>query len=216
VRQQSLRLGDVEREELRTGAAGLGVTIDAGAERKFAAYADQLGLWNDHVNLVACHSAAELVERHFLDSLAVDSLLPSAGLVADLGTGAGFPGVPLAVVNPSRPFVLVEARRRRANFLREAKRALHLDNVEIVEGRAETPPSSYAGRAACIITRAVWSDEAVFDIAAKWVESGGTLIWSRTDALSSVREIGPFRRKRSVQYRIGRGRGRTLEVFLRD
>ena len=213
---QSLRLGDVERQELRTGAAGLGVTIDAGAELKFAAYADQLGLWNDHVNLLACHSPAELVERHFLDSLAVDPLLPGRGWIVDLGTGAGFPGVPLAIVNPARPFVLVEARRRRANFLREVKRALHLDNVDIIEDRAENPPSSYAERAACVVTRAVWSDETVFGIAGKWVEGGGALIWSRTETLPGSPESGPFRRSQSVQYRIGSGRVRTLEVFVRD
>ena len=212
---QSLRLGDVDREQLRTGAAGLGVSVDAAAERRFAAYADQLGLWNDHVNLLACHSPTELVERHFLDSLAVDSLLPDQGFIADLGSGAGFPGIPLALVNPERRFVLVEARRRRANFLREVKRALHLENIEVVEDRAECPPDAYAGRTACVVTRAVWSDGAVFDVARRWLESGGELIWSRTDPLPKDSDVTPFTRKRNVRYRIGNGRDRTLEVLIR-
>ncbi len=212
---QSLRLGDIERQDLRAGAAGLGVAIDGDAETKFAAYADQLGLWNGRVNLVACHSAAELVHRHFLDSLAVDSLLPDEGFVADLGSGAGFPGIPLALVNPERSFVLVEVRRRRANFLREVKRTLRLENVDVVEDRAEHPPADYAGRASCVVTRAVWSDGTVLEIAARWLERGGELIWSRTDPLAAGQNVPSFQRKQSVGYRIGTGRGRTLEVLTR-
>jgi 16S rRNA (guanine527-N7)-methyltransferase len=200
---------------LRVGAAALGVAIDSHAEARFAAYADLLGLWSERVNLVACRSAVELVERHFLDSLAVEPLLPADGVIADLGTGAGFPGVPLAIADSRRAMILVEARRRRASFLREVRRALNLDNVTVLEQRAESLPTAYEHQTGCVVTRAVWSDGRIFAIAASWLRSDGELIWTRTDSLPATVDTSPFRRARSVAYRIGDGRQRTIEVLVR-
>jgi 16S rRNA (guanine(527)-N(7))-methyltransferase RsmG len=216
VTSKSFRLSAADRGQLRVGAAALGVAVDAHAESKLAAYADLLGLWNERVNLVACHSGAELVERHLLDSLAVEPLLRDGGLVADLGTGAGLPGVPLAITSPERRFVLVEIRRRRANFLKEVRRALQLANVEVLEQRAEHPPSPYQGQAVCVVTRAVWSDERIFGIADKWIQETGELIWSRTEPLPASTDMRPFARRRSIAYRIGAGRQRTIDVFERS
>jgi 16S rRNA (guanine527-N7)-methyltransferase len=210
-----LRLGGAERQQLIAGGAALGVEIDSDAESRFAAYADLLGLWSTRVNLIACPTAAELVDRHFLDSLAVDPLLPADGAVADLGSGAGFPGLPLAIVNPERRIVLVEARRRRASFLREARRTLALENLEVLEQRAEQPPAAYHGRAAAVVSRAVWADQRIFAIAGTWLLSDGALIWMRTEPLPVDVHHEGFLHQATIRYRIGQGRPRAIELCAR-
>ena len=210
-----LRLTDAEREQLRAGAAALGVEIDASAESRLAAYADLLGLWSERVNLISCATASELVDRHFLDSLAAEPLLPEDGMIVDLGSGAGFPGVPLAIANPARRMVLVEVRRRRANFLREVRRALGLERLEVLEQRAEQPLASYDGQASCVVSRAVWKDKEIFEIATAWLGSNGHLVWLRTDPLTATDDGGPFVHERTVRYQVGDDRPRVIEVFAR-
>lgn len=207
-----LRLTDAEREQLRVGAAALGVEIDASAESRFAAYADLLGVWSERVNLISCATGSELVDRHFLDSLAAEPLLPEDGMIVDLGSGAGFPGLPLAIADPARVVVLVEARRRRANFLREGRRTLRLDQVEVLEQRAELPPSSHRGQAACVVSRAVWTDSEIFEIAAAWLRPSGHLVWLRSDPVARG-DAGPFVGERTIRYQIGDQRPRLIEVY---
>jgi 16S rRNA (guanine527-N7)-methyltransferase len=165
------------------------------------------------MNLLSCSSGRELVERHFLDSLAVAPLLPETGLVVDLGTGAGFPGVPLAVLRSPQPLALVESRRRRTTFLREVRRTLDLRHVEIVEGRAEAPPAILTAQAAAVVTRAVWSDDTVLDVSRRWLDANGRVFWMRSDPLPDVTLWAGMERNGRIQYRIGSDRARTVEIL---
>lgn len=208
-----LRLSEADRRRLSEGAAALGVGLDSTALSKLTAYADLLGVWGERVNLISCGSAYELVERHLLDSLAVEPLLPETGTLVDLGSGAGLPGVPLAIAAVSRTTILVEARRRRASFLREVRRSLPLANVEVAEARAEAPSASQRGGADAVVVRAVWSRPSDLAVAGDWLRPGGRLFWMRGDGASPLPGIERLTWERRTSYQIGGGRPRAIEVF---
>jgi 16S rRNA (guanine527-N7)-methyltransferase len=106
---------------------------------KLAAYLDLLARWNARTNLTAIRNPEEMVRRHFGESLfAAQHLsvsLPSELL--DLGSGAGFPGLPIALAHPVLPVTLAESQGKKSSFLREAVRTLGVSNVEVWAGRAE-------------------------------------------------------------------------------
>src|SRR5262245_44675723 len=99
---------------------------------------DELVKWNETYNLTAITKREEMITHHLLDSLSVNGDL-SGETVADVGTGAGFPGLPLAVVNPQRKFTLIDSNNKKVRFVAHAARTLGLANVEAVHARAEAP-----------------------------------------------------------------------------
>ncbi len=212
-----LTLSRADRERLRVGAAELGQALDAAALDRFAAYARLLERWYDSTSLISCRSATELVDRHFLDSLACAWPCGAARDIADLGSGAGLPGIPLAIIDPERRVVLVESRRRRASFLREARRELHLSAVEVCERRveeailgAELSPVEVA------TARAVWgADDAATSMAGRWIRPGGVLLLMRTDSQRRSAGTGVPRAEQSFTYMLRSGSRRRIDVFRR-
>ena len=101
------------------------------------AYLDLLARWNRTYNLTAVRDPREMVPRHILDSLAMNAYLDGIATLADLGTGPGLPGIPLAIARPGLRVTLVEANGKKARFLREAVRTLGLANAEVAESRIE-------------------------------------------------------------------------------
>ena len=134
---------------LRTGLAELGVPAGADACERLLDYVELLTRWNAVYNLTAVRDPGEMVERHLLDSLAVAPYVRGDSL-ADLGTGAGLPGIPLAILAPERAHVLVDSNGKKVRFLREAVRALGLTNVRIEQARVEAARGHYD----CITARA--------------------------------------------------------------
>lgn len=123
--------------ELRAAAeARLGLHLDPEQAGKLVELAKLAHSWSQRMNLVSAVSVGEILTRHVLDSLAAARFLVGVSSYADVGSGAGFPGLPLAVVCPGKAW-LIEARRRRVTFLRHAVRMLQLENVDIFEERAE-------------------------------------------------------------------------------
>jgi 16S rRNA G527 N7-methylase RsmG len=113
-------------------------------------------------------------------------------------------------------FTLVEVRRRRASFLNEVRRTLRLPNVEVLEQRAELPPHACARKAAAVLSRAVWSDEKLMTIAARWLVPGGALVWMRSDPLPANAVTGGYDREKPLQYRIEANRPRYIEILHRE
>lgn len=105
---------------------------------KFEAYLNLLLEWNEKFNLTAITDKEEIEEKHFIDSIALAKFknLKDKTLI-DIGSGAGFPGIPLAIVEPSLKVTLLEATGKRVSFLKEAVRVLGLKNVQVIQGRAE-------------------------------------------------------------------------------
>ena len=105
-----------------------------------ARYAQLLRDWNQRINLVSRRDTGRVLSYHVLDSLAVQRLIPSGARVCDIGTGAGLPGVPLALVRPDLKMLLVESSQKRSQFLRVAVAELGLGNTEVLHERAESLP----------------------------------------------------------------------------
>jgi len=113
------------------------VGADPAREARLATYRDLLLRWNATINLVAAKTAADIDRRHIADSLQLLPLLPAEGQIADLGSGAGLPGLVLAAALPERDVHLVESDRRKAAFLIEAAGTLKLGKVKVHATRIE-------------------------------------------------------------------------------
>jgi 16S rRNA (guanine527-N7)-methyltransferase len=123
---------------LEQGLGELALALPAGASEKLLAYLDLLAKWNKTYNLTAIRDPMQAVSHHLLDSLAVlRELPPHAGSVADIGSGGGLPGIPIAIVEPSRCVTLNDANEKKAAFLRQAVIELGLSNAQVHLGRAE-------------------------------------------------------------------------------
>lgn len=122
----------------RIGAAlkSAGLQTQPEIDSKLAEFLNLLVKWNAVYNLTGIRDPDELVERHLVESLALAPLLRGTR-VADVGTGAGLPGVPLAIAEPERRFVLIESRQKRVHFLRHVVVTLGLDNTEVAHTRVE-------------------------------------------------------------------------------
>lgn len=140
------------RARLDEGLARLGLDPDPTERERLLALVALLARWNRAYNLTAVREPIEMVARHLLDSLAVSAYLHGERLL-DLGTGAGLPGLPLAITQPGRTFVLLDSNGKKTRFVRQAVAELALANVEVVQARFE---SYRPGREfATIVSRAV-------------------------------------------------------------
>ncbi|HET7931008.1 MAG TPA: 16S rRNA (guanine(527)-N(7))-methyltransferase RsmG [Rhodanobacteraceae bacterium] len=114
----------------------MGLDLPPAAQAKLLAYLDLLVKWNGTYNLTAVRDPAEMVTRHLLDSLAVLPCLHGATL-ADLGSGAGLPGIPIAIARPDLAVTLIESNGKKARFQREVVRTLPLPNVAVAQARVQ-------------------------------------------------------------------------------
>ncbi|MEJ2480084.1 MAG: 16S rRNA (guanine(527)-N(7))-methyltransferase RsmG [Acidihalobacter sp.] len=124
------------QERLASGMRALDVMPPEDAVHKLLAYRDLVVRWNRVHNLTAVRDPEAMLAYHLLDSLSVSPYL-HGDRVLDVGSGAGLPGIPLAVVNPQRRFVLLDASSKRVRFLRQVSVELELENVEAVHERIE-------------------------------------------------------------------------------
>ena len=140
---------DSLHKRLRAGIDQLGLSLTDAAVARLLDYQALLQRWNAAYNLTAVRDPDEMVTRHLLDSLAILPYVRGASL-ADLGTGAGLPGIPLAIAAPQRDVLLVDASGKKVRFLREAIRSLELERVRAVQARVQT----VTGQFDCITARA--------------------------------------------------------------
>jgi 16S rRNA (guanine527-N7)-methyltransferase len=124
-------------ERLVQDAATLGVTLTDEDAARLLTLTEELARWNRSYNLTAISAPAAMVTHHLLDSLAVHPDL-SGARIADAGTGAGFPGLPLALCNPQRHFTLIDSTAKKVRFVTHAAARLNLTNVTAVHARVES------------------------------------------------------------------------------
>jgi len=127
---------DAERALLAEGAAAFGLALDEGQIDALLRLVDELEIANAQFNLTAIRDRLGMLRKHVLDSLSLQPFIRGVR-IADVGTGAGFPGLPLAIVNPARRFSLIEATGKKARFVAHTIERLHCANVEVVNARAE-------------------------------------------------------------------------------
>ncbi len=124
------------RDRLIRDAGSLGVRLSVADAQRLLALTQELGRWNRTYNLTAVTDPEQMLTHHLLDSLAVQADLCGTR-IADVGTGAGFPGLPLAVCNPDRAFTLIDSNGKKIRFVSHAAHLLGLTNVTAVQTRAE-------------------------------------------------------------------------------
>jgi 16S rRNA (guanine527-N7)-methyltransferase len=161
----------VESENTRAlaeGAAALGVPLDGQQLARFAAYHALLQKWNARIKLTSVIGEREVVEKHFLDSLAVMLALGGATTLVDVGSGAGFPGVVARIARPGLHVTCVESIAKKAAFLEAVKRELVLPEVEVFAGRMEALAAT--GRTfGAAVSRATFAPP-------EWIARGSALV----------------------------------------
>ncbi len=137
-------MGASPLQPLIVGAARLGVPLDEATAQRLSRVLDELLKWNRAYNLTAITQPREMLTHHLLDSLSVQRFLAGRRVI-DVGTGAGFPGLPLAIVDPQRHFTLLDSNGKKVRFVAHVVRALGLANVDAVHSRAEAfvPPQPF-------------------------------------------------------------------------
>jgi len=155
--------------------------LDSATAARFEAYFHLLVRWNSRMNLTALRDDEKIFSRHFVESIACARALPAEiGSLLDFGSGAGFPGLPIALCRPELRVTLAESQGKKAGFLREAVRTLGVE-AEVHGGRAE----ALAGKFDCVTLRAVDRMQEAVRAAAGLVGRGGWLAILTTDAESA-------------------------------
>lgn len=179
-------------ESLLKSAEASDFFIAEDAAAKFEVYYRELLAWNAKVNLTTIIEPADAAIKHFLDSVLVMKYVALAGCLVDIGTGAGFPGIPLKIMNPGLSVVLVEAVRKKASFLKQILRLLKLEGIEVYNGRVED--FDRHGVFDYAVSRA-FSELGLFSrLAAPLIKPGGWLLAMKgrdKKELATVRETPP-------------------------
>jgi 16S rRNA (guanine527-N7)-methyltransferase len=162
---------------LETGLRSLGIAKPRSVSAKLLQYGAMVLAENVRTNLTGARDLESIVVNHLLDSLAPLAFIGLADPVVDLGSGAGFPGIPAAIAYPDRTFVLLEPRAKRADFLRSASQRLGLVNVSVIKGSAAGPAAAgLLGKAGTVLVRAVAEPAQVFALALPLLRPGATLL----------------------------------------
>jgi 16S rRNA (guanine527-N7)-methyltransferase len=141
-------------ELLRRCAMELGIELAADELEKFSCFADELKKWNKKINLTALRDDRDIAIKHFADSLTLLGTVKKKGSLLDLGSGGGFPAIPLKIMLPGLSVVSVDAVEKKILFQRQAARILHLHEYTALHARAEELAKSYASHFDYVVSRA--------------------------------------------------------------
>ena len=169
--------GDAMEEILASGLAELGLAAPEGALGRFRAYYEYLTERNAVMDLTAITGEEDTVRLHFLDCCALLNAADFAGAeVIDVGSGAGFPGLPLKLMSPSSRVTLLDSQRKRADFTGECIERLGLEGIESVCMRAEETPREMRERYDIAVSRAVARLNLLLELCLPFVRSGGVFL----------------------------------------
>lgn len=166
------------RDILIQGAISLGVTLTDLQVECFITYLKELKEWNKRINLTSLEDDVDIIVGLFLDSLLIVEYLEPGYRVLDLGSGAGFPGIPLKIVSPDISMVLVDSSIKRVSFQRHIIRLLGLKDISAIHGRAEelSNRKDMEGGFDMVVSRALFSIEGFFNTALPFLKRDGILI----------------------------------------
>lgn len=144
----------------------------------FYKYMNLLIEWNEKINLTAITDEKDIILKHFIDSLTINNYIKEKNNILDIGTGAGFPGIPLKIINPESNFILVDSLNKRINFLEEVKDKLQLEKLYLIHSRAEdlAKDINYREMADIVVSRAVSNMRVLVEYMLPFVKVSGVCI----------------------------------------
>jgi len=172
------------------GAAAFGIELNNDQTRRFAIHATELLVWNQKINLTAITDPIAVAVKHFLDSLTAARFLRPGATLLDIGSGGGFPGLPLKILMPSLSVTLIDASRKKVNFLKHVIRTLKLDNIEALHIRAEDLAGDplYRNQFHVIVSRAISSLKLIHRLALPLLADEGVILALKGDTVKD--ELG--------------------------
>lgn len=182
---------------IRTGAMDFGIPVTEQQIDMMAVHARELVQWNRKKNLTAILEPEDIAVKHFIDSIYPATWIPDHAAVIDIGTGGGFPGIPLKIINPSLSLTLVDASLKKVNFIKHVIRTLALENIRAVHARVEdlAGKPDYRHSFDIAISRAFTELKRFVDLAGPLLRSGGKLIAMKsrsvTEELNAVSASHP-------------------------
>jgi 16S rRNA (guanine527-N7)-methyltransferase len=201
------------RALLDEGLAALALPVTDSQIDSLLALALVLERWSVRINLTGHRDVETIIRRLILDAAALSRQLPEISTLADIGSGAGFPGFPIAILRPECRVTLIESRERRHHFQREAIRQLGLENTCAVLGRAEAIEAAGHG---ATIAQAVAKPVDALPLLLPWTESEGLLLFPGSVPAPAVPDDSRVRFEACVEYRVPcGGPDRTLWIARR-
>jgi len=166
------------KDLLVEGAKAFGIYLDGKAIRAFELYLKELLKWNQKINLTAIRSEKGMVLKHFLDSLSVTPYLPKHSFILDIGSGAGFPGIAIKIVQPTLEVTLIDSVRKKVDFQRHILRMLGLKGTEAIHGRVQDKGilQGLGGRFDIVLSRAFSDLQTFLALSFPFLIEGGTVI----------------------------------------
>jgi 16S rRNA (guanine527-N7)-methyltransferase len=172
-----MKLGSDEWKNLvHRGAKDLGACLDREKIDQFAIHALELQKWNRKINLTAVTDPQEMAVKHFLDSIAAAPMIPEGSRVLDIGSGGGFPGLPLKIMIPSLSMTLIDGSRKKVHFLKHVIRTLRLDHIEALHIRAEDLGKTCDEKYDIVICRALSSLQKIEQLALPLTKRDGVIL----------------------------------------
>lgn len=152
------------KQRLKTGSNRLNITVSEHQADMMTCHAKELMAWNQKINLTAIKAPLLIAEKHFIDSITAVSFLGNATCLMDVGSGGGFPGIPIKIMRPDLTVVLVDSARKKVNFLKHVIRTLQLEDIEAIHARVEDlyGEDLYGNQFDAVISRA-FSDLSTFE-----------------------------------------------------
>ncbi|MGG7165683.1 16S rRNA (guanine(527)-N(7))-methyltransferase RsmG [Clostridium ihumii] len=165
---------------LENASLNEGLNFNEDMYNKFIKYKELIQEWNEKINLTAITEDEEVIKKHFIDSLKVYKIneLKNCKNIIDIGTGAGFPGIPMKIVNPDCNVVLLDSLNKRINFLNEVISNLNLENIRTIHGRAEdfAQDNEYRERFDGVVSRAVANLTVLSEFCIPYLKVGGYFV----------------------------------------
>jgi 16S rRNA (guanine527-N7)-methyltransferase len=192
------------RNLLVDGAQTFGVRLDGAAVGAFDLYLKELLKWNEKINLTAIRTEKGIVLKHFLDSLSAYPFLSGASSLLDIGSGAGFPGIVLKIVDSSMGVALVDSVLKKVDFQRHMIRRLDLKGIEAVHGRVQQREivQRMEGRFDMVISRAFTDLPTVLTLSYPFLRRGGRVLAMKGQAVDE--EMRPLSEMEKTPYRLER------------
>lgn len=167
-------------ELLTDGIKELNIPFSEKELDAFLMFLSELKKWNRTYNLTSLRTDRDIIVKHFLDSLLYLTALPGGALrLADAGSGAGFPGIPIRIMRPEIETTLIESSRKKAAFLRNVIRKLQLSGITVLENRLERLGNEFGLRWDVIASRATFSIREFIGMAVPYLKKGGLLVMSK-------------------------------------